>query len=78
MGQVLTDELEWIVESYKPKNKMKPAEHKKRHIELHKALDELFADFIIHYPNEIHFTQMPIIKLLEWSYQQTLEPTEKI
>ncbi len=52
-------------------------EHKERHRILHQQLDELFADYISHHPDEINFLQMPLKKLLDWSYQQTLEPTEK-
>lgn len=55
---------------------MTPEAHKKRHIELHKALDELFADYISHHPNEIEFTRMPLIKLMKWSNEQTKKPTE--
>jgi hypothetical protein len=53
-------------------------QHRKRHIELHKAVDELFADFISHHPDESGFTQKPIIELIEWAYKQTINPTEEI
>jgi hypothetical protein len=52
-------------------------EHKQRHVELHKAVDELFADYMTHHPNEYHFTSLQIIDLIKWSYEQTLNPTEK-
>ena len=55
---------------------MKLKEHKKRHIELHKSIDELFADYIAHHPDEIEFTKMPLMKLINWSYEQTKNPTE--
>lgn len=51
-----------------------PEEHKTRHIELHKALDELLADFVGHtssLPSETSLTEF-----LKWSHQQTLDPTE--
>ena len=51
-------------------------EHRKRHVSLHKALDELFADYISHHGNETEFLKMPLVKLIEWSYQQTINPTE--
>lgn len=51
-------------------------EHKQRHIELHKSLDELFADYISHHPEEIQFTEMPLMKLLTWAHEQTKNPTE--
>lgn len=47
-------------------------EHKQRHIELHRALDELLADFILA-TKEPPLNQ-PIRNLLEWAYQQTIEP----
>lgn len=53
---------------------MTPEEHKQKHIELHAALDELFADYIQH--NQPPYTEMPVVDLLEWSYEQTLNPTE--
>ncbi len=56
---------------------MKPEEHKQKHVELHKGLDELFADYIAHHPNESQFTQMPLIKLIEWSHKQTINPTKE-
>lgn len=51
-------------------------EHKQRHVELHKALDELFADYISHRPQQSTFLDMPFGQLMEWSHQQTQQPTE--
>lgn len=51
-------------------------DHKKRHIELHKSLDELFADFIEH--NELPFTSRPIKDLLDWAHKQTVELDHKL
>ena len=53
-----------------------PEAHRQRHIELHKALDELFADYIVHHRGEHGFTEMPLRRLLEWSHTQTIQPTE--
>lgn len=50
--------------------------HKKRHIELHKALDELFADYIGYHSNETNFIGMSLRKLLDWSFEQTKNPTK--
>lgn len=50
--------------------------HKKRHIELYKALDELFADYIKHHPDKIKFAKMPLIDLIDWSFEQTKNPNE--
>lgn len=52
---------------------MNEEEHKKRHIELHRKLDELLADFIRH-TNGLP-SKTTIMELLEWSFQQTKNPT---
>ena len=57
---------------------MTPAEHKARHIELHRCLDELFADYIKHHPQQTAFTSMPFIDLLRWSAEQAMNPTEEM
>ncbi len=54
-----------------------PEKHKARHRELHAALDELFADYIGHHPKQKGFIEMPLIKLIEWSFEQTKNPTER-
>ncbi len=51
------------------------SEHKARHRELHKALDELVADFIDHtgaLPSKTN-----LMELMDWSYLQSMTPTEK-
>ncbi len=53
-----------------------PSEHHARHYELHRALDELFADYIRHHPDDTHFLDLTFRAVMEWSYQQTLNPTE--
>ncbi|HUX57998.1 MAG TPA: hypothetical protein VMV77_13550 [Bacteroidales bacterium] len=50
-------------------------QHRERHVELHKCLDELFADYISHHPDMIKFTETPLKDLLQWSYEQTKYPT---
>lgn len=58
--------------------KLTTEDHKKMHILLHKALDELFADYIYHHPDlEGGYTNQPIIELLNWSCKQTENPTEQ-
>lgn len=52
-------------------------DHITRHKMLHAAVDELFADYIGHHKEETQFTQMPLIKLLNWSKEQTENPTEQ-
>jgi len=53
---------------------MNKQKHTQRHKELHKALDELFADFILH-TNKT--TKATIWELIEWSYKQTIDSGEK-
>lgn len=48
--------------------------HLVRHQELHKAVDELFADYIRNHPYQGGFIRMPIIDLIYWSAQQTNKP----
>jgi hypothetical protein len=53
---------------------MTTEEHKETHVMLHRGLDMLLADFIAHtgkLPSKTTITE-----LIEWSYQQTIEPTE--
>lgn len=53
---------------------MKPKEHKQRHVELHKSLDELVADFIDHtYKTP---SQTTLMEFMKWSADQTKSPTE--
>lgn len=54
---------------------MNKTEHIKRHKELHRGLDELLADFITHTENLPSRTS--VMKLLEWSYKQTIDPDEE-
>ena len=51
-------------------------EHRQKHVALHKALDELFADFIMHHPCSESFLYRPIKDLIDWSHQQAIEPEE--
>ena len=53
----------------------KPFDHKQRHVELHRSLDELIADFVTH--TDKMPSQTSLRELMEWAYQQTIEPTEK-
>ena len=52
-------------------------EHKQKHIELHKKLDEILADFITNSEFTSPYIMRPIIDLLNWSYRQTIELTHK-
>lgn len=53
---------------------MNHEDHRQRHIELHKSLDELVADWIGH--TEGLPSSSSILELLNWSYSQTQNPTE--
>lgn len=50
---------------------MDTEEHRQRHIELHCALDELFADFITEGGGR---TTNTILDLIKWSQKQTISP----
>lgn len=54
---------------------MKGVAHKATHQQLHGALDELAADFVNHTASRL--SRATVLDLIEWSYSQTLEPTEK-
>ncbi len=53
---------------------MSPRDHKARHTMLHRRLDELLADWIRH--NDKGPSQATVLELVQWSYKQTLNPTE--
>ncbi len=55
---------------------MAPEEHKSRHIELHKCLDELAADFCRQTGKLPSLAS--IMDLIQWSHGQTEEPTEDL
>lgn len=46
-------------------------EHRERHLDLHKKLDELFTDFIQHGNGN---TTNTILDLITWSYKQNIKP----
>jgi hypothetical protein len=49
-------------------------QHRKRHIELHHALDELVADWIVHQPAGKLLSTTSIMELMQWSHRQTQKP----
>jgi len=48
-------------------------EHKKRHIELHKALDELATDYLVQHGGKIP-SHTTIMELMTWSNEQQKNP----
>jgi len=56
-------------------NRMKHAcrDHKERHQILHRCLDELVADMLMH-TNELP-SKMTVLELMRWSSLQTISPT---
>jgi hypothetical protein len=58
-----------------PTRRMTPEEHRKRHIKLHKALDELLADYLRHCAGTLPSTTT-VAELMKWSHRQTVNPTE--
>jgi hypothetical protein len=61
-----------------PTRRMTPEEHRKRHIKLHKALDELLADYLQHQRREAFKvpSEITVLELMHWSHIQTANPTE--
>jgi len=51
---------------------MTHSEHKEKHKILHKALDELVADFISH--TEKMPSDTTVLELMKWSQGQTVKP----
>ena len=54
---------------------MTTEKHRQRHKELHKSLDELVADYLIH--NKGLPSTTTVMELMHWSHQQTINPEEK-
>ena len=52
---------------------MDKQEHKLIHLYLHKALDELMADYLVHTGKFLSKTT--VMELAKWSYDQTKNPT---
>lgn len=57
-------------------------QHRRRHQILHRALDELAADWALHHTKlretgQIKlYTNSTIMELMQWSHKQTVEPDE--
>lgn len=49
-------------------------EHIEHHLRLHKALDELVADYIAH--TKMLPSNSTVIDLIRWSFEQTEDPTD--
>ncbi len=64
-----------------PPKRISRRDHIKRHKELHHKLDELVADFLDHNNGVGTLSKLPsntkISELIEWSYKQTTDPSEK-
>jgi hypothetical protein len=52
-------------------------EHKKLHQDLHKSLDEICADYIVHNRDKL-ISETSVIELMKWSYGQTIDPDDDI
>ncbi len=57
------------------KTTMTKEEHLQRHRDLHRALDELVADFLTHNRTRMMRTTS-VMDLMEWAYSQTIQPSE--
>lgn len=54
---------------------MDEQEHIEHHKKLHKAFDELVADYISH--TDQQFGKITVYELMEWSHRQIVEPEEE-
>ncbi len=54
---------------------LKGEAHRLRHVELHKELDELVADFLRH-NRDARPSTTTLMAFMRWSYEQTMQPTE--
>ncbi len=52
-----------------------PEIHKQHHILLAQILDQLFADYIYHNPDQDTYIGMPVSQLLTWAKEQKENPT---
>ena len=50
-------------------------EHKQRHVELHRAFDELLADWIGE--TESLPSEATVMEFMQWSYTQTKSPSDR-
>jgi hypothetical protein len=64
-----------IADDEKGDGRMTTEEHRARHVELHKAFDELLADYLTHHPGSLP-SNTTIEGLAQWSCEQMTEPTE--
>ena len=58
---------------------MNAEDHRRRHLELHHALDELLADWIghnVHADSDKTLSNTSILELMAWSHRQTIQPDE--
>lgn len=49
-------------------------EHRARHVALHRAFDELLADFLAHHPDALP-SETSVLELVQWSAEQVIKPT---
>lgn len=54
---------------------LSPKAHRRRHWELHQALDEVAADFILHHRNK-RPGNTTLLEVMQWSAHQLTEPDE--
>ena len=54
---------------------MTPHQAKNRHVELHRAFDELFACYIDQNRDKTNFLGTTLKEFMDWSYEMTKKPT---
>jgi hypothetical protein len=64
--------LEWALDG--DDGSMTAERHRKRHVALHEAFDELIADYLFQVKGSLPSTTTTL-QLMAWSHAQTIEPT---
>jgi hypothetical protein len=49
--------------------------HRKRHSDLHTAVEELLDDYLAHHPRALA-SNTSVTELLQWSYGETIAPSD--
>ena len=63
-----------VMENREAHMKLTKKAHKQRHVQLHRSLDELVADWL--YQTGSLPSKNSVLELMQWSHAQTENPTE--
>jgi len=51
----------------------KAEEHRVWHVKLHRALDDLLANYMEHHPNEKQVGKILVMDVMRWAHLQTIK-----